>query len=71
MRNIEFGQCLLLNILHKRGMNQVDLSKLTGISESEISLYISGKRKMSLLTAVKISRVLKVHAEDLYIWKEK
>jgi putative transcriptional regulator len=71
MRKIEFGQCLLLKLLHERGMTQTELSELTGITESQISLYISGKRKMSLLSAVKIAFALKCHVEELYIWKQK
>jgi putative transcriptional regulator len=71
MRDIEFGQCLLLELLHERGMTQAELAEITGITESQISLYISGKRKMSLLSAVKIAFALKCHAEDLYEWKQK
>lgn len=70
MKEIKFGKCLLLELLQKKGMTQSELSIKTGITESQISLYISGKRKMSYLSAVKISCVLKCHAEDLYVWKE-
>ena len=52
-------------------MTQSELSEKTGITESQISLYISEKRKMSYLSAVKISFVLKCHVEDLYVWEEK
>jgi putative transcriptional regulator len=68
MIKIEFGQCLLLELLHKRGMTQIELSEKTGISPQQISEYITGKRKMSYLNAVKISMVLKCHADDLYKW---
>ena len=71
MKEIEFGKCLLLELLQKKGMTQSELSEETGITESQISLYISGKRKMSYLSAVKISLALKCHAEDLYVWEEK
>lgn len=60
------GKCLLLNILNHKRMTQVDLSDLTGISKTQISEYISNNRKMSLPNAILISRVLKVHTEDLY-----
>lgn len=52
-------------------MTQSKLSEETGITESQISLYISEKRKMSYLSAVKISFVLKCHVEELYVWEEK
>ena len=71
MREIEFGKCLLLELLHERDMTQTELAELTGITESQISLYISGKRKMSLLSAVKIAFALKCYVEELYIWKQK
>lgn len=71
MKEIKFGKCLLLELLQKRGMTQSELSEKTGITESQVSLYISGKRKMSYLSAVKISLALKCHAEDLYVWEEK
>jgi plasmid maintenance system antidote protein VapI len=71
MRNIEFGECLLLKLLHERDMTQAELAEITGITESQISLYISGKRKMSLLSAVKIAFALKCHVEELYIWEQK
>lgn len=52
-------------------MTQSKLSEETGITESQISLYISEKRKMSYLSAAKISFILKCHVEDLYVWEEK
>lgn len=71
MKKIKFGKCLLLELLQKKGMTQSKLSEETGITESQISLYISEKRKMSYLSAVKISFVLKCHVEELYVWEEK
>ena len=71
MGEIKFDQCLLLELLHERGMTQTELAEITGITESQISLYISGKRKMSFLSAVKIALALKCHAEELYRWEQK
>ena len=71
MKEIEFGKCLLLELLQKKGMTQSEFSEETGITESQISLYISEKRKMSYLSAIKISLALKCHAEELYRWEQK
>jgi putative transcriptional regulator len=63
------GKCLLLNILNRKRMTQVDLSDLTGISKTQISEYIGNTRKMSLANAKLIAYHLKCHIDDLYEWK--
>jgi putative transcriptional regulator len=63
------GKCLLLNILNKKHMTQVDLADMTGISKTQISEYIANTRKMSLSNAILIACVLKCHVEDLYSFK--
>jgi putative transcriptional regulator len=65
------GKCLLLTILNKRGMSQVDLSIKTGISKTQINEYINGTRKMSLANAKLIAHVLRCHIDDLYQWSIK
>lgn len=64
-------KCLLLDILRRRGMTQVDLSDKTGISTTQINEYIAGTRKMSLANCKLIAHVLKVPMDDLYDWKIK
>ncbi|WP_432806464.1 helix-turn-helix transcriptional regulator [Lederbergia lenta] len=65
-----FGKCLLLSILYKRKLTQLDLASLTGIHKNQINEYISNKRRMSLKNARIISVALRCKIEDLYEWKE-
>jgi putative transcriptional regulator len=65
------GKCLLLNILNRKRMSQVDLSEVTGISKTQISEYISDSRRMSLPNAKLIAHALNCHIDDLYEWKIK
>lgn len=63
------GKCLLQNLLDKRYMSQVDLATLTGITPTEINLYIHNERVMSLRNARRIAVVLNCRIDDLYDWK--
>jgi DNA-binding XRE family transcriptional regulator len=47
-------------------MSQVDLAIKLGISPSMIVKYISGEKKMSLLRAAEIAKILGCRIEDLY-----
>lgn len=60
------GKCLLLNILNRKRMTQVDLSVLTGIATTQINEYISNSRGMSLANAKLIAHYLNVSMDDLY-----
>lgn len=62
------GKCLLQQMLHKRGLSQLELSQKTGISTSQISDYIHHRRVMTLQTAKRISHALKCYVDDLYEW---
>jgi transcriptional regulator with XRE-family HTH domain len=64
---VNIGRCCLQELLDGRGWNQVQLADRTGISKSQISDYINGRRKMSYKSAALIAFVLKCHIEDLYI----
>ncbi|MEI2465108.1 helix-turn-helix domain-containing protein [Niallia taxi] len=63
------GKCLLLNLLERSKMTQVDLSVVTGISKQEINRYINSNRTMSLSNARLVSKALNCNIEDLYEWK--
>jgi putative transcriptional regulator len=64
------GKCLLLKLLRSRGMSQADLSAITGIAASTISLYIKNDRIMELRNAKKIAIALKCCIDDLYEWRK-
>ncbi|MBD1379123.1 helix-turn-helix transcriptional regulator [Bacillus sp. IB182487] len=66
---IEIGQCLLEDLIHRKGMTQQQLADMTGISKSQISEYRRNKRKMSLHNAMLIAVALNCHIDDLYEWK--
>ena len=61
------GRSLLQKRLKESKLNQVELSILTGMSESLISQYVNGRR-MSLNNAKTIADVLKCKIDDLYEW---
>jgi putative transcriptional regulator len=69
MIEIVIGKCLIPNLLKLRGMSQVDLAAITGISTTQINEYISGKRMMTLRNAKKIAYALNCSIDDLYTWK--
>ena len=45
--HIELQQVVLLNAI-KRGYTQKDLCAISGTNKSNMSVYVSGKRKMSV-----------------------
>lgn len=49
----------------KKGWNQDDLAKASGVSSCTIGLIESGKQKPSINTIVKIARALEVEPEKL------
>lgn len=63
------GKCLLLTLLERSKMTQVDLSIATGISKQQLSKYVNSNRAMSLSNARLISKALNCKIEDLYEWK--
>lgn len=54
----------LQEILNKKQITQKQLAILTGLTETYISYFISGKRGMSLETAKKIAKALNVKIDD-------
>jgi len=63
------GKCLLLNLLERSKMTQVDLAVETGISKQQINRYINSDVNMSLSNARLISKALGCNIDDLYEWK--
>ena len=53
-------------IMHKKGITQNDLHKLTGIPQSDISKIINDRKDIYLTTAQKIARA--VGSKVDYIW---
>lgn len=58
----------LAGLRRKKGLSQIELSHATGIKQSRISEFETGRiptANMTLKTAVTLAEVLGVHAEDL------
>lgn len=63
---IEFGKCLLFELLQKRGWTQNMLCEKTGLKKSQVSAYVNNHRTMSLKTALLIAHVMGCHVEEIY-----
>lgn len=48
--------------MYEMGLNQLNLSKLLGVSPSRISEYLTGKSEPTLKVAREISKKLNIHA---------
>ena len=55
----------------RNGITQKELADLTGISESSLSLKLSGKVKLTFGDAIKIKRALKSHLVLEALFKKK
>ena len=53
------------NLLLKRGVSQLELSRLLGVSPSSVSMYICGKREPSLSLLSRICDCLSVAPDEL------
>ena len=60
----EFGY-RLYRLMLRKGMTQADLSSATGIQQSLLSNYITGKTAPSFCNADKIAKVLECSMDDL------
>jgi len=49
--------------MEAREMKQVDLAIALGMSKSEISLLLSGKRNITVLIAIKLEKIFDIDAE--------
>lgn len=55
----------LKQILIDKKITQKELASQLGISEVNLSRYLNGERKMSIVILYRISRILNTHMEDL------
>ncbi len=53
-------------IRRARGLRQVDLARIVGVFQSEISEIENGKRRPSVYLAKKIAKALRVSLDDLF-----
>lgn len=49
--------------MEARGMKQVDLATALGVSKTEVSLVVNGKRGITVLLAVKLEKLFDISAE--------
>jgi putative transcriptional regulator len=54
------------DVRRQRGLRQVDLAKMVGVFQSEISEIECGKRVPSVYLAKKIAKALGVSIDDLF-----
>lgn len=54
----------------REGYNQTELAKKAGISRQTVSLIERNKFMPSILTAVRIARILKENVEEVFIFEE-
>ena len=54
----------------REGFNQTELAKRAGISRQTVSLIERKNFMPSVLTAVRIARILKENVEDVFIFEE-
>lgn len=57
----------LQDLLEERGVKQRDLCSLLNLSESQVSLLVTGKRRMSLEIGVKIAKKLRVSPNTIFL----
>jgi putative transcriptional regulator len=65
MAKVEFKN-RIREIRKQRGLRQVDLARIVGVFQSEISEIECGKRKPSIYLAKKIAKALGVSLDDLF-----
>lgn len=63
---LSVGSCRLNKILREKRVTQSELAELVNMTKQRINDYCSGRKVMSLQTAVNISHALGVYCEDLY-----
>ncbi|GAB1612577.1 MULTISPECIES: helix-turn-helix transcriptional regulator [Mammaliicoccus] len=54
----------------REGYNQTELAKKAGISRQTVSLIERNNFMPSILTAVRIARILKENVEEVFIFEE-
>ena len=66
MQKVEFKN-RIREFRKKRGLRQIDLTRLVGIFQSELSEIERGLRKPSVYLAKKIAKALGVSLDDLFL----
>ena len=66
MQKVEFKN-RIREFRKKRGLRQIDLARLVGIFQSELSEIERGLRKPSVYLAKKIAKALGVSLDDLFL----
>lgn len=62
------GRCLIGELLDKRGWSQRELARISSVPKTNISDYIKGKYKISIVHAKNVADALDCTIEDLYEW---
>ena len=57
-------------LIAREGYNQTELAKKAGISRQTVSLIERNNFMPSILTAVRIARILKENVEEVFIFEE-
>ncbi|MFE4569991.1 helix-turn-helix transcriptional regulator [Paenibacillus chitinolyticus] len=66
---LRVGRSLLAIRLKDSKLSQREFARLLGVTESMVSMYISGERIMSLARARLAAHILNCYIEDLYEWE--
>lgn len=66
---VEIGRCLLYDLIHAKGMTPQQFADKIGMLKSQLSMYATGERKMSLKNAKMFAVALGCSIDDLYEWK--
>lgn len=66
---LRVGRCQITKLLKDVKLTQAELADRAGMSESNISHYVTNRRIMSIRNAKIIATVLKVKIDDLYSWE--
>jgi transcriptional regulator with XRE-family HTH domain len=67
---LQYGRWLLRQRPREAGKTQQDAANALDMARSQVSDYASGRKKMSLPTAVAFARFLGCHPDELYEWVE-
>lgn len=63
-------QIILRDYLKEHGISQKELSERSGVTESSISLLVSGQRSGKIITLVKIMTALGCDFDDIVVMRK-
>jgi hypothetical protein len=64
------GKCLLSEILREKKIEPVTFYTKIGWSKQQYSVYVTGKKKMSIGTLKTVANELELPMDDVYEWIE-